>query len=438
MVTCQSLSMMGTAGDMLPLLWSSATFALQQQEVTTHFVVQPCQLETVLDKLNASPRFTMLSEERIDVEQKGHKVTFSPPAGGPPKVERSPAAEEPVQVELHHVIWQAESLSKTPQQFHVWAPMDESFDEKQHQEWQDLSKLAFKKPSYGEYLTKWQVVLAHLDTVLPTSGVLRATNCYDQESNHKLINYALGYKCDLHLRIGTLSLMDSISDNKKFYAISQALCPRKLHLSSVFVKDVAPKRMELAGVIVEPTDTFPAGALPPRVGAFLLEEPTTVVTLSNSHLHLASLLQHLLAGRHCLFVCSATDAPLPGHLHWPQQLNLHAAFSKASLVVHACGVGTAYTVVCSGTPSICVALTKEQLNNAKRLEHKGVAVAFSLHDLMTDTVVQDSFVNSLGASFDGQCVRKMQMRAAEEGDGLAKVVEEMARMLSPSRGSSCE
>ena len=54
MATVQSLSMMGTAGDMLPLLWSSATFALQQQEVTTHFVVQPCQLETVLDKLQAS------------------------------------------------------------------------------------------------------------------------------------------------------------------------------------------------------------------------------------------------------------------------------------------------------------------------------------------------------------------------------------------------
>lgn len=437
MTIVQSLSMMGTAGDMLPLLWSSATFALQQP-VTTHFVVQPCQLETVMDKLHASPRFTMLSEETVAVEQKAYKVIFTPPDGGPPKVERSRAAEETVQVELRHVAWQAERQT----QFHVWAPTDRSFDEKQHQhsisdesfdERQDFSKIAFKKPSYGEFLTKWQVVLAHLDTVLPTSGVLRATNCYDQEGNYKLIEEALGYKCDLHLRIGTLSLMDSNSENNKFYAISQALCPRKLHLSQSFVKDVAPKSMIMAGVIVEPSETFPAGPLPHEVAAFL-EEPTIVVTLSSSRL--ATLLQDFLAARRCLFVCSATHAPLLGHLHWPQHLNLDAAFSKAALVVHACGVGTAYKAVCSGTPSICVTLTKEQLNNAKRLEHKGVAFAFRFQDLMTDTAVQHAFVESLDAPFDDQCLSEMQMRAAKEGNGLAKCVQEMARIVSLPRDSN--
>ena len=95
------------------------------------------------------------------------------------------------------------------------------------------------------------------------------SNCYDQESNMKLFEGALGYKCDLHLRIGTLSMMDTNADHNKFYAISQALCPRKLHLSPTFVKDVNAKNMKLEGVVVEPADTFPAEALPPTVAAFL-------------------------------------------------------------------------------------------------------------------------------------------------------------------------
>lgn len=429
MATVQSLSMMGTAGDMLPLLWSNATLALQQ-EVTIHFVVQPHLLETVLGKLQASPRFTMLSEESVAVEQKAYKVTFTPPDGKPPKAERSTVAEETVQVELRHVIWHAGDRhmrhADGQTQFHVWAPTDESYDEKQHQEWQDPSKIAFKKLSYGEFLTKWQAVLSHLDSVLPTSGVLRVTNCYDQEGNCKLIEATLGYTSDLHLRIGTLCMTDDSAD-KKFYAISEALCPRKLYLSSTHVKDVNPKAKALEGVIAEPQAIFPAEALPPEVATFL-EAPTVVVTLSSSHL--GTWLQKLLADRHCLFICSVEANPLPEHFHWPKPLNLDAVFSKACLVVHACGVGTAYKAVCSGTPSICVSLTKEQLNNAKRLEYKAVAHHYVLQDLMQDRAIQEAFVKSLNAaSYDAQSVCKLRKKVLRERDGLSACVMRMKELL---------
>ena len=408
---------------MLPLLWSSAAFALQHG-VSTHFVVQPCQLETVLGKLDTSPCFKMLSEQTVAVEQKAYKVTFTPPAGAPPKVERSTAVEETVRIKLCHIIWQAACHT----QFHVWAPMDNACDEKQHQEWEDLSKIGFKKSSYGEFLTKWQGVLIYLNTELPRSGVLRVTNCYDQESNCKLIEAALGYTSDLHLRMGTLGLLDN-STEKKFYAISEALCPRKLYLSPTSVKDVNPKEKKLEGVIAEPRTIFPAEDLPPEVATFL-EEPTVVVTLSSSHL--GTLLQNQLAAFRCLFVCSVETKPLVGHLHWPKVLDLDAVFAKASVVVHACGVGTAYKAVRSGKPSICVSLTKEQLNNAKRLEDKDVAHHYALQELMQDSDMQAAFVQSLEATHDAQSFLSLQSEVSAEQDGLNACVKRMEELLLPT------
>ena len=419
----QALSFMGTDGDMLPLFWSSATLALQH-DVPSHLVVQPFQFETVVGKLRSLPCFSWRSEETIAVEQKAYRVTFTPPESCPPKVLRAATADETVQVELRHAVFQTSGQVE----FHAWAPADSSWNEKPYQEWEDLHMTAFKKVSYGTFLTKWQAVLAFLDTVLPADGVLRVSNCYDQEGNHKLLEAAVGYECDLHLRIGTLGIMDSNADRNKFYAICQALSPRKVHLTPKIVKEVNPKSMKLEGVITEPTDTFPAEALPSTVAAFL-EESTIVVTLSSSQL--GTLLQDLLADLRCLFICSVTDAPLPGHLHWPRQLDLDAVFAKACLVVHGCGVGTAYKVVCSGRPSICVTLTKEQLNNAGRLEYKGVAVAFGLRDLMSDTDVQHAFVKSLRMPFDVQCLDALQTQAKKEGDGLAACVEKMVQMLRP-------
>ena len=58
-----------------------------------------------------------------------------------------------------------------------------------------------------------------MDKLLPEAGVLRVSNCYDQESNHEQIQHAVGYVCDLHFRIGTLSMMDKSPVNK-FYGIS--------------------------------------------------------------------------------------------------------------------------------------------------------------------------------------------------------------------------
>ena len=443
----QGLSMMGTDGDMLPLLWLSAALALQHK-VTSHLVVQPFQFKTVVDKLDSSPSFCFRSTETVSAAQKAYQVTFTPPLGCAPKVECAAAAEELVHVELSHTVFQTSDAVE----FHVWAPWDNSWNEKPYQEWPceeevdsgdvpDLSKIAWKKPSYGSFLTKWQAVIAFLDTVVPTSGLIRVSNCYEQEGNQELFEPALGYKCDMHLRVGTLSLMDANPEKNKLYAISQALCPRKLYLSPKKVKEVSPKSMTFEGVITESKDTFATRALPSAVAAFL-EEPTIVVTFSSGHF--GTLLEKCLAQRHCLFISSNREAargssPLASrsfpesHLHWPEQLDLEAVFAKAILVVHSCGVGTAYQVVCSGTPSICVTLTKEQFNNAKRLEHLGVAVAFTLEDVMSDETVQDAFVKSLSTSFDEESISALQTRAKAEGNGLVACVKKMAQMFWPDR-----
>ena len=139
-----------------------------------------------------------------------------------------------------------------------------------------------------------------LETMVPTDGMLCVDNCYDRWDNHKLFKNAVGYKCDLHLRIGTLAMLDESQERgacAKHYAICQALCPRKLHLASTYTMDVHPKKMKLAGVITEPKDTFPVKALPPTVVAFL-DVPTIVVTLSVSGL--GASLEYNLADQHAL------------------------------------------------------------------------------------------------------------------------------------------
>ena len=417
----QGLSMMGTDGDMLPLFWASATLALEHN-VQCQLVVQPYQFELVFGKLDNSSHFSCHIQEEKTSEQQACLVTFTPPAGGPPRVDRADGANQTVSLQLRHAVWQ----TKAGAEFHLWAPADPIWNEKQYQEWENLDTIAFKKPSYGDFLTKWQAVITFLNTLLPANGVLRVSNCYDQEPNMELCEFAIGYKSDFNIRIGTLSLMDKKVEDR-LYAICTSLCPRKLQISPTFVKDVIPKTMKMAGVIVEPADTFPLEALPQPIEAFL-KKPTIVVTLSSSHL--STLLQDLLASRRCLFVCSDEKTPHQDHLHWPEQINLDAAFSKATKVVHACGTGTAYKVVCSGKPSICITLTKEQHNNADRLEYKGVAMGFRLQKLMTDKKVQETFTDALSETFDTQKIVALQTRAKEEGNGLAKCVEEMAQRLA--------
>jgi hypothetical protein len=423
MATLQGLCMMGTPGDTLPMVSIGAAFALRHKG-RVHLVVQPSQLALVADKLTSSPCFAPLATEKIEVQRDAYKIIFTPPVGGPPRVERSPKADDKARVEIDHRTWGAD----TGAQIHVWAPADEVCDEKNHQEWGDVKDFAFKKPSYGDFLSMWQVVLSHLDTLLPPSGVLRVTNCYDQEGNCKLIEAAIDYKHDLQVRIGSLGMLD-VCTEKKFYAVSPLLCPRRFHLAPKFAKSVDLDAKALQGVISEPQAVFPSQALPPAIVSFLREEPTTVVTLSSTHLGTA--LQHLLRNTHCLFICSVEENSLEGHLHWPHPLNLDAVFAEASMVVHACGVGTAHKVVCSGKPSICVSLTKEQLSNAKRLEELGVATHYALQDLMADITTQDAFMKALSAPRDNQRLQLLQAQVLDESYGLSACVTRMTELLDP-------
>ena len=420
-----ALSAMGTNGDMLPLFWAATGLALKEG-VTVHFVVQPFQMETVTEKLCGSSRFTTSeAEETLSVARRAFQVSFTPPQGCPPKVETAAAAEAEVSVALRHLVFKTDNDVK----FHVWAPLDESWNEKEYQEWHDLGNIAFKLPTYGAFLTKWQATLSVLDTHLPTSGVFRISNCYDQEPNLKLFEAALGYAADLHLRVGTLSLMDK-EPEKKLYALSETLCPRKLHLSPSRIKDVSPKSWKLAGLIREPPSVFPAALLPVDVASFLEAGPVIVVTLSSSHL--GSLLEDLLRDRRCLFVSSRVEVPLPGHMHWPGQLDLDAVFAKASLIIHACGVGTAYQAVCAGKPSICVTLTKEQSNNAHRLVYKGVALHFPLADLKKDQDAQESFAKALDSPFSAESIRALQAQATQQGNGFDVCVQMLTDALQRS------
>ena len=167
--------MMGTDGDMLPLFWASAKLA-HQHGVPCQLVVQPFQFETVVRKLGSSPLFCCnLAEETIKATQPACPVTFTPPAGGPPKVERAADADEMVPLQLRHAVFQT---TGNQTEFHVWAPSDSAWNEKLYQEWTDLDKIAFKKSGYGRFLTIWQAVIAF-------SAAVSLGACHEHENGQR-------------------------------------------------------------------------------------------------------------------------------------------------------------------------------------------------------------------------------------------------------------
>ena len=446
---------------MFPLFWLSTALALRQK-VTSHLVVQPFQFYTIVEQLQDSSFIYKFTDNRSAL-QKVYRVNFIPRSGGAPKVERATGTEQFVSVELKHNVYQ----TIDGVELHVWAPSNIYWNEKTYQDWLcqeevdphapamedspflDISKIGCKKPSYGTFLTNWQAVIAYLDTVIPTRGLIRVSNCYDQECNIKRFQSVLGYECDMHIRTCTLSLMDNKPEKNKLYAISQTLCPRKFRRSTERVVEVSPESMTLEGVITEPKDTFPTRELPLSVAAFL-EEPTIVVNFSIGH-H-GTLLDKCFENLHCLFISSDREAdrgklkrvitfcskesPKRRHHHWSHQLDLEAVFAEATLVVHSCDAGTAYQVVCSGRPSICVTETNEQFNNAKRLQDLGVAVAFTLEEVASNETCRKAFVMSLSKSFDETRISALQTEAKAEGTGLVACVEKMAQMFWPGRISA--
>ena len=152
------MAAMGTNGDMLPLFWAATGLAIKEG-VTVHFVVQPLQMKTVKEKLNGSLCFTASeAEEKISVTCKAFQVSFTPPNNAPPVVEIAATAEVEVSVHLCHLVFQTDSDSDV--KFHVWAPLDEFWNETVYQDWQNLDKTAVKLPEYGDFLTRWQAALS--------------------------------------------------------------------------------------------------------------------------------------------------------------------------------------------------------------------------------------------------------------------------------------
>lgn len=415
--------MMGTTGDMLPLLWTCAGL-VHDKGMTTHLAVQPFQLDTVLIKLGRSKLFSKAWETTEKVQEEVSQVVFTPPVGAPPKIEVLDDVIVEVLVEVRHCVFQHQNGAA----LHIWVPLDEAFDEWRYQEMADPRNLHCKKSTYGIFLTRWRGLLSFLAERMP--GAFCLSNHYDQETSLPLFESAIGLQSDIVLRIGTLGLMDRNPEGK-LYAMSEALCPRTLHLSPSLTKEISPESWKLEGVIAEPRDLFPASPLPEAVEYFL-QEPTIVVSLG----HLGFKIQDLLAGHRSLFVNSTLDTALPGHLHWPGLLNLEAAFSRCSLVVHSCGVGTIHQVACAGKPSIGVSITKEKLNNGKRLEDKQVAVHFPLFQLTTDVELRNEFERALSLFtadpdrlFPPDKLKETQDQALGQADGMQNCVDKVAKQI---------
>ena len=389
---------MGTLGDFKPAFIAAACLAREGDCVAV--LAQPKDEAFVVQKMGTSVGFTQCEEAHLELEGKYQQHIFYPPVGGAPNVVSSE--------EMHSVAYQFKKLAYETKEggrlvFYFPTAVASSFpvpgrhgmNEEEYQTTSEPGKVAFKKETFGDFLSLWQGAVSALRSQESFPSIF-VTNCYDREGNMALFEKAMGFSSRLKLRVGHLGLGDvELSD--KWHADSSLLAPQK-----IFGKDVTG--VEKRGVIVEPRDVFQAQGLPAEVAVFLKAKPSAVVVLSSVSVQWTNVIRDLLPGSdtyQVLFVNTGhVQAGKAGHYCLPGPLpDLDAAFASAALVVHGGGVGVSEQAVRSGTPSICLSSMAEQEFNGARLEALKLAKHFKIGDVLQDSA---GLVSTLENFFDGE------------------------------------
>ncbi len=378
---------MGTLGDFKPAFLAAVCLAREGGHVVV--LAQPKDEPFVVQKMGTAVGFAQCEEAQLQLEGECQQHTFYPPVGGPPKVVSGE--------EFHFVSYQFQKLAYETKEggslVFYFPTAKQGMNEEEYQTASEPGKAAFKKDTFGDFLSLWQGAVSALRS---QESFIFVTNCYDREGNMALFEKAMGFSTSLKLRVGHLGLGDAdLSD--KWHATSNLLAPQKL-----FGKDVTG--VEKRGVIVEPRDVFPAQGLPAEVAGFLEAKPSAVVVLSSVSVQWTNAIRDLLPGSDAyqvLFVNAASAEPLKaGHCCFPVPLaDLDAAFAAAALVVHGGGVGVSEQAVRSGTPSICLSSMVEQELNGSRLEALGLTKHFTIGDVLQDGA---GFVSTVEDFFEGK------------------------------------
>ena len=432
---------MGTLGDFKPAFLAAACLAREGGCVVV--LAQPKDEAFVVQKMGTTVRFAQCEEAQLELEGECQHHTFYPPVGGPPKVVSGK--------ELHSAVYQFKKLVYEPVLIEPRLVKDapqllagdhavpkigggslvfyfptaqQGMNEEEYQIASEPGKVAFKKETFGDFLSLWQGAVSALRSQESFPSIF-VTNCYDREVNMALFEKAMGFSSSLKLRVGHLGLGDvDLSD--KWHANSSLLAPQKL-----FDKDVTG--VEKRGVIVEPRDVFAEQGLPAEVAGFLEAKQSAVVVLSSVSVQWTNAIRDLLPGSDAyqvLFVNTASAEPFKaGHYCFPRPLaDLDAAFASAALVVHGGCVGVSEQAVRSGTPSICLSSMVEQELNGSRLEALRLAKHFKIGDVLQDGA---GFVSTVGEFFEGRA-------AFYDSAALQSAKEEVLRESAKSLPTLCD
>ena len=350
---------MGTKGDYLPMLFGAAQLAAEGETVVV--MAQPQFQVLTLRELELST-FTPAGAEELALTGQAGVHTYIPPSfpkGSPPvppSVVTGGGQEIKFIVKNFTFVAEAGSLI-------LWfpSPAQGSCDETYYQT-SEPGKTAFKTPTFGEFLSNWQAVFAAFVGTMADSNVTIISNNYDREENTTIWERAMGISPKLSVRIGSMGLADRGRD-EKFYALSTVTAPKKL-----FGKDVGGVGQ---GTLKRPAAILAARVLPDEVAAFLAT-PTVVVTMSSLGV-MGTVAPFVPEDVRALFVGSSAEVTCANHLHFPDDLNLEAAFAAAGAIIHGCGVGTSHQAAASGKPCICIPCIIEQVENAKALQALGIA-----------------------------------------------------------------
>jgi hypothetical protein len=403
---------MGTLGDLKPAFLAAVCLAREGNSVVV--LAQPKDEPFIVQKMGTAVGFAKCEDVRLELKGECQQHTFYPPVGGPPKVVSGEGCDS--------IAYQFQKLAYESKEGTLvfYFPMaHQSMNEEAYQTTSEPGKMAFKKETFGDFLSLWQGAVSALKSQESFPRII-VSNCYEREGNMALFERAMGFSSSLKLRVGHLGLGDAdLSD--KWHADSSLLAPQKL-----FGKDVTG--VEKRGVIVEPQHIFPAQGLPVNIADFLEAKPSAVVVLSSVSVQWTYAIRDLLPGSDAyqvLFINAASAEPLKrGHYCFPGPLaDLDAAFASAALVVHGAGVGVSEQAVRSGTPSICISSMVEQELNGSRLEALGLAKHFKLADVLQDGA---GFALTMEEFFEGRATfyNNASLQSAQE-----KVLHESALAL---------
>jgi hypothetical protein len=308
----------------------------------------------------------------------------------------------------------------------------------------------WEKVNYGEFLGNWQACLAWLREVECSHDTAFVTSHFARPAVVKQYEEAMGFESSLVVRFGSMGVADPFAhlpSPNHYYAMSATLAPTQIQFHSKVVYAHPDVKSQLQGVLPEPADTL-KDHLPDEVAEFLERKPTVVVSVS-SFGQVNNIVRMFPSSDtfQVLFLGSSCRDPDPHHMHYEGLVDLDAAFDKAALIVHGCGVGTVNQVALSGKPSIGLSGFLEQKCNGLALERLGISKHFTLESLYTDPGSVKCFAASISSFFDGTAsladpskLREVQHAVRQESAAalgnfcrrLRKVLESQpARMPQP-------